>query len=398
MSAAPSTLAFLKFIPGSAPSASQDLPLERPINRTRLADTAPDREDTLKSHATTIEQLRQSLRLRSMAPQTRWLYHFISCDGAGAVNNSEPVVRTSTWLDASSPKKDEDNTEGGVKSNSRPGTSGSENSAQVTIAWPAAEQPLVKDTGNDVLKAWAQKSNTAASLLISPRPLGPTHILVAFPSQDPPTAGSQISVPAQALEFPINDLLFVLNAPNLAPSPKLPRRLHQELPRVSIRVPDVETFRHLVIYLHTRNLGQLMRAIIPDWIRDLVYPLTALPAFAMAVSDSKERRKCRFREILNDVGLTCCIKRVAFYSREKQSRPKNFADTVAQELAEASRENSHSDLIKYTAVLDALRANLGFIGYYEQSLWSELDLYHDILIRAISLEAKVGQREWMWQC
>lgn len=70
MSAAPSTLAFLKFIPGTVPLASEELPIERPINRTRLADTAPDREDTLKSHATTIEQLRQSLRLRSMAPQT----------------------------------------------------------------------------------------------------------------------------------------------------------------------------------------------------------------------------------------------------------------------------------------------------------------------------------------
>ncbi|KAK0194694.1 hypothetical protein F5146DRAFT_1037142 [Armillaria mellea] len=397
MSAAPSTLAFLKFIPGSVPLASEDLPLERPINRTRLADTAPDREDTLKSHATTIEQLRQSLRLRSMAPHTRWLYQFISCDGAGAVNDSEPVVRTSTWLEASSPKKGEDNTEGGVKSNSRPATSGSESSAQVTIAWPTAERAPVEDANNDVLKAWAQKPNTSTSLLISPRPLGPTHILVVFPLQDLPAAGSQISVPAQALELPINDLLFVLNAPNLASSPKLPSRLHQELPRVGIRVPDVETFRHLVIYLHTRNLGQLMRDIIPDWIRDLVYPLTALPAFAMAMSDSKEKRKCRIRGILNDVGLTCCNKGVDFDLQEKQYYPKNFADTVAQELAEASRENHHSDLIKYTATLDALRANLGLIGYYEQSLWSELDLYYDILIRAISLEAKIGQREWFWQ-
>ncbi|KAK0224158.1 hypothetical protein IW262DRAFT_1371494 [Armillaria fumosa] len=396
---APSTLAFLKFIPGSVPLASEDLPLrvERPISRTRLAVTAPDREDTLKSHVITIEELRQSLKLSSTAPQTRWLYHFISCDGAGAITNSEPVVRTSTWLDASSPKKDEDNTEVGAKPNSRPGTSGSENSDQATIAWPTAEHPLVKDTGNDVMKAWAQKPNTSTSLLISPRPLGPTHILVVLPLQDPPTTGSQIPDPAQALELPINDLLFMMNAPNLASSPKLPSRLHQELPRVGIRVPDVRTFRHLVIYLHTRNLGQLMRAIFPDWIRDLVYPLTALPAFAMAMSDSKEKRKCRIRGILNDVSLTCCIKGVVLDLQEKQSRPQNIADTVAQELAEASRESTQSNLTEYTAALDALRANLGLIGYYEQSLWSELDLYHHILIRAISLEAKIGQREWFWQ-
>lgn len=400
MSAAPSTLAFLKFIHGSVPLASETLPLraERPISRTRLAFTAPDREDTLKSYATTIEELRQSLKLSSTAPQTRWLYHFITCDGAGAINNFEPVVRTSTWLDASSQNKDMDKTEGGAKANSRPGTSSSENSGQVTIAWPTAERPLVKNTGNDVLKAWAQKpSNTSTSLLISPRPLGPTHILVVLPLQDPSTVGSQIPDRSQALEFPINDLLFVMNAPNLALTPKLPSRLHQELPRVGIRVPDVKTFRPLVIYLHTRNLGQLMRAILPDWIRDLVYPLTALPAFAMAVSDSKERRKCRIRGILNDVGLTCCIKGPDFDLQENQSRPKNFADTVAQELAEASHENNQSDLTQYTAAVDALRANLTLIGYYEQSLWSELDLYHHILIRAISLEAKVGQREWFWQ-
>ncbi|KAK0460605.1 uncharacterized protein EV420DRAFT_1267535 [Desarmillaria tabescens] len=395
MSATPSTLAFIKFIPRSVPLASEDLPVERPISRTLLVDTAPDREDTLKSHATTVEQLRQSLKLRSMSPQTQWLYHSVGCDSAQAVTNSESVVRASTWLDASSPAHDEArNTPGGAKLNSRPASSGSENSTQGTIASPTAEQRLVRDPGNDSLKAWILKSTTSDGLLVSPRPLGPTHILVAFPSQDP-LAGSSISVPARALEFPINDLLFVLNAPNLSRSPKLPTRLYQELPRVGVRVPDVETFRHLVIYLHTRNLGQLIRAIIPDWIRDIVYPLTALPAFAMAVSDAKEKRKRGLFGILNDVGLTCsCMNDVAFEPQEKQPRPENLVDAVAQELAEASREKNRSDLIKYTAALDAMRANLGLIGYYEQSLWSELDLYRDTLIRAISLESKVGQREW----
>ncbi|KAK0205586.1 hypothetical protein DFS33DRAFT_1429435 [Desarmillaria ectypa] len=394
MSAAQSTLAFLKFIPGSVPLASEDLPLERPINRALLADIAPDREDTLKSHATTIEQLRQSLRLRSMSPQTQWLYHSVICDSAHAATNSESVVRTSTWLHTSSPKNDGDNTEGGAKFTPRQVSAGSENSTQGTIASSPVEHCLVKDPGSDFLKAWMLQSTTSDGLLVSPRLLGPTHILVAFPSEDPP-AGSSISVPARAIEFPINDLLFVLNAPNLSRSPKLPTRLHRELPRVGIRVPDVETFRHLVIYLHTRNLGQLIRAIIPDWIRDLVYPLTALPAFAMAVSFSKEKRKRGLLGILNDVGLTCSfMSGDAFESQEQQSRPKNLADAVAHELAEASRENNHGDLIKYTAVLNALQANLRLLGYYEQSLWSELDLYHDTLVSAISLEAKVWQHEW----
>ncbi|KAG7445300.1 uncharacterized protein BT62DRAFT_188946 [Guyanagaster necrorhizus] len=327
---------------------------------------------------------------------SQWLYHSISCDGTRAFTNSESVVRTSAWLGAaSSSANGGDCTESGAESSIRLVSSGSDNSTQATIPWPTAEHPLLKDPDNAFLKAWVLKSNVSDGLLISPRSLGPTHILVAFPSQDAP-AGSQIPVPARALEFPINDLLFVLNAPNLSRSPRLPTRLHQELPRVGIRVPDVETFRHLVIYLHTRNLGQLIRAIVPEWIRDLVYPLTTLPAFAMAVSDAKEKRKRRFLAILNGVGLNCsCMNGVAFReSLEKPTRPKDLADTVAQEIAETARENKYSVLIKFTAALDALRANLELIGYYEQLLWSELDLYHDTLIRAISLEAKVGQREW----
>jgi len=135
--------------------------------------------------------------------------------------------------------------------------------------------------------------------LISPRPLGPTHILVVHADPDRPTdqalttgthshpTRSKKPLPplpySTVIELPINDLLFILNVPNIPtpaykhdhpiPSP-LPPRLHKELPRVLLGpVPHLETFPELVVYLHTQNQAELFRRLIPEWIRDALHPL-----------------------------------------------------------------------------------------------------------------------------
>ncbi|KIJ91482.1 hypothetical protein K443DRAFT_686026 [Laccaria amethystina LaAM-08-1] len=71
----------------------------------------------------------------------------------------------------------------------------------------------------------------------------------------------------EVIELRINDLIFILNAPNLAHSkapdtPLLPRRLQMELPRVLMYLPHLDTFPELVIYLHTKNQAELFRKII----------------------------------------------------------------------------------------------------------------------------------------
>jgi len=134
--------------------------------------------------------------------------------------------------------------------------------------------------------------------LISPRPLGLTHILIVYatmpsrpivPPVDPKGTLSRCKKNAvtypEVIELPINDLIFILNVPNLAPSKApdtslLPRRLHKELPRVLMYVPHLDTFPELVIYLHTKNQAELFRKIIPEWIRDLLHPLPLIPLSA----------------------------------------------------------------------------------------------------------------------
>ena len=119
--------------------------------------------------------------------------------------------------------------------------------------------------------------------LISPRPPGLTHILIVYvtmpsrpivPPVDPQGTLSRCKKNAvtyypEVIELPINDLIFILNVPNLAPSkaadtPLLPRRLQKELPRVLMYVPHLDTFPELVIYLHTKNQAELFRKIIPE--------------------------------------------------------------------------------------------------------------------------------------
>lgn len=124
---------------------------------------------------------------------------------------------------------------------------------------------------------WGSPLLSTQETMISPRPLGPTHILVIYSPDSHPIPSPRTTLILRThkpivkiLEIPINDLLFVLNVPNLSPFPPLPRRLPDELPRVILPVPHLSTFHDLMIYIHTLNQAELFRRILPEWIRDLI--------------------------------------------------------------------------------------------------------------------------------
>ncbi len=225
--------------------------------------------------------------------------------------------------------------------------------------------------------------------LISPRPLGATHILVIVDASEVPEIVSRkrTAAPAFSVQMPINDLLFKLSAPNLLKEPKLPRRLNQELPRVGIRVPHIETFCILISYVHTRDQTEMMRAALPQWIRDImqqrIYGL-AVPAYVKL----KEKKRGNL------------LRRLSYGYMSAGSFPEPLAperkcllDEVSGEISEASRDSDAfgRDIVEAAARLNALRDNLTFLGFYEKSLWAELNDCSGALVRAIRLNARVGR-------
>ncbi len=195
--------------------------------------------------------------------------------------------------------------------------------------------------------------------LISPRPLGATHILVIVDASEVPEIVSRkrTAAPALSVQMPINDLLFKLSAPNLLKEPKLPRRLNQELPRVGIRVPHIETFCILISYVHTRDQTEMMRAALPQWIRDImqqrIYGL-AVPAYVKL----KEKRGNLLRR------LSYGYMSAGSFPEPLAPERKCLLDEVSGEIAEASRDSDAfgRDIVEAAARLNALRDNLTFLG------------------------------------
>jgi hypothetical protein len=123
-------------------------------------------------------------------------------------------------------------------------------------------------------------------LVISPRSLDPTHLLMIYTNNKPPrpsasskSASSKkkkaknnvVRVFPGVLEMPINSLLFALSTPNLANPEVFPHRRPSEsdkLPRVLLQVKHIRTFHELVVFMHNGNQAELFRNIIPSWIHD----------------------------------------------------------------------------------------------------------------------------------
>ncbi|KAK0205593.1 hypothetical protein DFS33DRAFT_1474329 [Desarmillaria ectypa] len=383
-----STLIFLKFLSPSAASASSadGSTVERVISRADLLEVAPDREDALMSHATT-EELRETLKLRSTSPHAQSLHIYQSYDSSMKLPKTS--VRTSVFLNS------------GPSVSDTSGTSSTENYRRRVLSADAGPTDVLKDIRNRLVTD--PKGNvtlfdpwnpiglrlSTEDKLISPRPLGPTHILVIVDASEvSETASQKRTVRARSIQMPINDLLLKLNMPNLSKEPKLPPRMHQELPRVGIRVPHIETFRILVIFLHTRNRIELMRSVLPEWIRDILQQ--RLIASRLAVPAQVELKEKKKGKLLGILSLGSMSTESFTLPAPADSSPERLHDEVAGEIAEASRDGEafRRDLVEATTMLNALRDNLTFIGFYEKALWAELEDYSAVLVRAIALTSE----------
>lgn len=284
-------------------------------------------------------------------------------------------------------------------------------------------RPLADSASSGI---WTQAPLSTQDILISPRPLEATHILVIYtidPSSTPRPADTQRTVHRrktpiypEVMELPINDLLFVLNVPNLLPNsresfkPILPRRLHKEMPRIMMQVPHLQTFPELVIYLHTKNQAELFRKLIPDWIRDLMHPLPPIPPPSTVSSTTSTENKTtpappapapcfHPRKLLvmlisasGSKKKTWCWHTLtpALSSVPTSVEPKRSVSSIAAEIGQTALEYASEEAVLHTAtLLDGLCDNLSHIGYFGKDLWHELDLSRDILRRAVSYQAKI---------
>jgi hypothetical protein len=261
------------------------------------------------------------------------------------------------------------------------------------------------------LDIWGTPLLSTTDKLISPRPLGPTHILLIHaPSASSTPINEAAAAPMRrpkiptlgfpkVIELPINDLLFLLSVPNLSSrssAPALPRRLHKELPRVIMHVPHLETFPELVIYLHTMNQAELFRSLIPEWIRDLMHPLPPVLAVSSTAGIIVEEHTAGCKPSRQLLGLLGCglssdpssSNHVTLSSPPERGRTVN---SISKEICDVtvSTTDGIDPVLHAACLLDALRDNLDYIGYYGKALWNELDICREILVRAISWKAKI---------
>ncbi|RDB17372.1 hypothetical protein Hypma_001832 [Hypsizygus marmoreus] len=397
----PSALALLPSSPAAHPYGR---PKERDVDRAILLDVAPDRESLFLSNKST-EELRQLLKIRASPNTGHWLYRTRKRTKA---NLQDGTTRISTFVQKDSP---EHSSISDIHVLRRVLSTSS--MAPLPHPMRAETRPLA----HQEVDIWGTMTLSTTDRLISPRPLGPTHIVIVHSSTEPSTFHSvalsgrtlrrkKSSPLVNVVELPINDLLFVLNVPNLGRAlPILPPRLHKELPRVVMYVPHLETFPELVVYLHTRNQAELFRKLVPEWIRDLMHPFPEIPDFNVAGSQlfslSETRSITRVpRQLLGMLvpgsGSNSSLDSISSYgSFPNILEYKRTAKSVAEEIADAAQalEYEVDPLLRTVAMLNALRDNLDHIGYFGKDLWNELDIYRHILIRAVSFMARITGEE-----
>ncbi|KAG6855787.1 hypothetical protein H0H87_010833 [Tephrocybe sp. NHM501043] len=413
---------------------SWTLPKEREVNRGTLLDVAPDREILFLSRRS-IAELRHTLKIRVgitekytlSSCKSYFLTYHLSC--------SRWVYRNHTRANATL-RDGNPRISTLIRGPSKEPRSSTKKEIHVLrrVLSASALAPLTQplrldghyispDSEQDV-DVWGTVTLSSDERLISPRPLGPTHILVIHsipgPSRifQPVTGGGrkalrrkQSSSLFHVTEIPINDLLFVLNLPNLAPSvPILPPRLHKELPRVLMFVPHIDTFPELVVYLHTQNQAELMRNTVPEWIRDFMHPLPeSVDASSISETATTLDGIAIVKAPLHILGLL--IPGVApgpgtenlsmtQYDPCPRNEFKRTVETVAKEVAQAAHHSYGSEkedadpILATVAKLNALRDNLEYIGYFSHALWHELNVYREVLIKAISYQARIQAAEF----
>jgi hypothetical protein len=244
---------------------------------------------------------------------------------------------------------------------------------------------------------------STAEQMISPRPLTATHILQICPS---------VSIPNDSvipmLEQPINDLLFLLSVPNLANAYVLPPRVASgDLPRVVMRVQHLRTFPPLVVYFHTRNQAELMRAIIPEWIRDIIHPALVLGSLGPAGTISRQQQqppssfmmphviKKKKSRIFSRRGSASNVLNPTPTPTPPQAIPiasmLPTVDSVARDLVEMDEKMAKDEGLDSACIaLDGLSRNIEDVGFAEKALWLEIDTLRHILVCALNLRARIN--------
>ncbi|KAL0575317.1 hypothetical protein V5O48_006668 [Marasmius crinis-equi] len=417
-------LPFLSFY-RIAPCSFEDYPhlvlIEKGIDRRTLLDIAPDREELFMSQKS-IEEYRDTLKLRGSPAKFEWLHMTTQRQDVRKLRNTPD--RTSAFI-ANGP---DENGIGSLHIVRR--TSASAFSPLSTLT--NLENDDDTDTGTRSYNiSWGVANLSTRDVLVSPRPLGPTHICVLIEDDtldcrsDTAKSKQRGAKPrpplyTQTIDQPINDLLFTLNAPNLMPADAhsgvsalsaLPRRLYKELPRVGIRVPHLNTFPNLVVYLHKKNQAELFRKIIPEFIRDIMHslftPRIVRVVGGVGASDTVTLSSFDGRESVKTTGntlgrwVTLPFKRInsvipdsassASLNGSKMSVTQEEIDVVAKEIVRAAKAIGEEDVLVETVTsLDGLRDNLLFVGFLEHGLWDELELSRQVLLRAIGIGAALA--------
>jgi hypothetical protein len=160
------------------------------------------------------------------------------------------------------------------------------------------------------------------------------------------------------------------------------------------------------MYLHTKNQAELFRKIIPEWIRDLIHPppLVPLPApqahsrpGPVPSPSGGATESCGMIKFLgllvSGSSSTTSVDTTGSAISTPPSEPnravKNISEEIAQVFSTFSLTEEEDPLFQTAARLDALRDNLCHIGYFNRTLWNELDVCRDIVLRFISWKARL---------
>ncbi|KAJ6465067.1 hypothetical protein C8R47DRAFT_1155542 [Mycena vitilis] len=399
-------LPILTLVSGPSLAASAERPTEREIDRNALVAISPDREGLFLSNKS-IDELRQLLKLRTGPIEKSWLSQAklrANVDFRDATARTSTLIHrvqtptTTTTTDENSPP-DADKAVRKVFSSA----------SLQRIAMPLRIQNGVPGGGDgsgpDI---WGSFFVSTMKKLVSPRPLGPTHIIVAHTKplavsksgksslpRRPRDDGSKPSFPN--MDIPINDLLFQLGVPNLTAASALPPRLHQQLSRVLLLVPHLETFHEIVVFLHTYNQAEMFRKLIPEWIRDLMHPLPIVaPKDTASIFSPKKSRGpaslfSRFApSMIGSSGASVySVDTVASGMSGHSYEPlERTPDIIARDIIDSlpffsDEDPGHDELVATLATLNALKANLEFLGYFGKAVWDELEMSLNILTSAL---------------
>ncbi|KAJ7201131.1 hypothetical protein GGX14DRAFT_659239 [Mycena pura] len=412
----------------SAPALASytDRPTEREVDRSAFVAISPDREALFASDKS-IEEIRQLLKLRAgpTVSHSNWLYQ---AKQRANVESRDATARTSMLIHRVKNDENDSGNHATVAANT------TTDAVRRVLSVASLNRATTARIDNGIPTArheasgvtvWGSFALSTPNKLISPRPLGPTHMLILHeePLSVSSKSGKNIFPRGGRkfanLEIAVNDLLLCLNGPKVV-ARSLPHRLHKELPRVLLHVPNLQTIHKVIVFLHTLNQAELFRGLVPEWMRDAMHPLPLPPPApspcpapvliadtASIASSKKPRSLFSFRSLRSGAGVGSSTS--SLHSADiDASAPAPAApipvpaaaawgtaqDSRAREIVAglpffADEDPAKDELVDTLAALHALRANLAFLGFGRRAVWDELEARLGILTRALVLRAAV---------